>query len=211
MIWQENISVIVMTTNLRESGMNKCFQYWPSENDVSMINGSYEIKFVKSERFDSFLLTNLTLTKLDLNESRTVYHAHYLRWPDHGVPSTTKEALLFLEKVNECRNLSESKAPLLLHCSAGIGRTGTFCAIDIGIKRFLDTKLIDVPSTVIKMRNERSGSVQTEDQYVFVYAALADFIRQNHQHLNSKSTTEAETNPDSTLITVVETKKKSRR
>ncbi|CAF4321469.1 unnamed protein product [Rotaria socialis] len=69
-------------------------------------------------------------------------------------------------------------APILLHCSAGIGRTGTFCAIDIGIKRYLNEKLIDMPTTVVKMRHERAGSVQTEDQYLFAHIALMDFIKQ---------------------------------
>ena len=71
-----------------------------------------------------------------------------------------------------------SKSPILLHCSAGIGRTGTFCAIDIGIKRYLNEKTIDVASTVVKMRYERAGSVQTEDQYLFAHLALMDFIEQ---------------------------------
>ena len=184
MIWQENISIIVMTTNLRESGTNKCYPYWPSETDGQLTVGCYQMKNLKSERFDSFLITTLTLIKLDQDQSRTIYHAHYLKWPDHGIPSVTKDALLFLEKVEFYRQLIETKAPILLHCSAGIGRTGTFCAIDIGIKRYLETKMIDVPSTVIKMRQERAGSVQTEDQYLFVYLALMEFIKQQQRNPN---------------------------
>jgi protein tyrosine phosphatase len=180
MIWQENISVIVMTTNIRESGTMKCFPYWPLETKEHFNTGLYQIQNEKSDRYDSFIITTLLFKKKNNSDIRTIYHAHYLKWPDHGVPSGTKDALLFLEKVEYYKQLTMTKAPILLHCSAGIGRTGTFCAIDIGIKRYLNEKIIDIPSTVVKMRHERAGSVQTEDQYLFAYLALMDFIKQQH-------------------------------
>ena len=181
MIWQENISIIVMTTNLRESGTLKCHPYWPLESEEYLEVGSYQIENSKAERFDSFLITTLTLKKVNQPEIRMVYHAHYLKWPDHGIPVGTKDALLFLEKVEYYRQFTKTTAPILLHCSAGIGRTGTFCAIDMGIKRYLETKMIDIASTVVKMRHERAGSVQTEDQYLFVHLALMDYIKQQQQ------------------------------
>lgn len=178
MIWQENISIIVMTTNIRESGMMKCYPYWPLKTKDYLSSGPYQIFNEKCDQYDSFNITTLLLKKKNDAETRTIYHAHYLKWPDHGVPSGTKDALLFLEKVEYYKNLTMTQAPVLLHCSAGIGRTGTFCAIDIGIKRYLNEKLIDIASTVIKMRHERAGSVQTEDQYLFAHLALMDFIKQ---------------------------------
>ncbi|UJR10206.1 hypothetical protein I4U23_014421 [Adineta vaga] len=178
MIWQENITIIVMTTNIRESGMMKCYPYWPLETNECLNSGLYQIQNEKSDKYDSFVITTLLLKKKNHSDIRTIYHAHYLKWPDHGIPSGTKDALLFLEKVEYYKQLMKTTAPILLHCSAGIGRTGTFCAIDIGIKRYLDEKLIDIPSTVVKMRHERSGSVQTEDQYLFAHLALMDYIKQ---------------------------------
>ncbi|CAF0844199.1 unnamed protein product [Adineta ricciae] len=178
MVWQENISIIVMTTNIRESGMMKCYPYWPMEASESYTSGLYHIQNEKSEKYDSFVITTLLLKKKNHSEIRTIYHAHYIKWPDHGIPSGTKDALLFLEKVEHYKQLTKTTAPILLHCSAGIGRTGTFCAIDIGIKRYLEEKLIDIPSTVVRMRHERAGSVQTEDQYLFAHLALMDFIKQ---------------------------------
>ncbi|CAF1085029.1 unnamed protein product [Rotaria sordida] len=177
MIWQENISIIVMTTNIRESGTMKCYPYWPLKIKEYLNTGLYQIQNEKSDPYDSFIITTLLLKKKTNSEIRTIYHAHYLKWPDHGIPTGTKDALLFLEKVEYYKELTKTKSPILLHCSAGIGRTGTFCAIDIGIKRYLNEKIIDIPSTVIKMRQERAGSVQTEDQYLFVYLALMDFIK----------------------------------
>ena len=188
MIWQEEISVIVMTTNLRESGMTKCHPYWPLNAGDSLSAGPYEVENGDSKHFESFLITVLTLKKRNHPESRTIYHAHYQKWPDHGVPSGTKDALEFLAQVNSYRQSTRTTAPILLHCSAGIGRTGTFCAIDIGIQRFLETKTVDIASTVVKMRQERAGSVQTEDQYVFVYLALKDFINE-HQSVEKERST----------------------
>ena len=179
MVWQENISIIVMTTNIRETGTMKCFPYWPSESKGTLSAGLYQIQNKESDEYDSFVVTTLTLKKKNQpGETRTIYHAHYLKWPDHGVPTGTKDALFFLEKVESYRQQSRTKAPILLHCSAGIGRTGTFCAVDIGIKRYLEKNIIDIASTVEKMRTERAGSVQTEEQYLFAHLAMMDYIKQ---------------------------------
>ncbi len=178
MIWQENISIIVMTTNIRESGTIKCYPYWPSKTNEYLNTGLYQIENENSDEYDSFIITKLLLKKINNSEIRTIYHAHYLKWPDHGIPTGTKDALLFLEKVEYYKELTMTKSPILLHCSAGIGRTGTFCAIDISIKQYLNEKTLDIPSTVVKMRHERAGSVQTEDQYLFTYLALMDFIKE---------------------------------
>lgn len=150
------------------------------ESKTTFTAGPYEIRNESSDRYDSFVITTLTLRRRSQpDEVRTIYHAHYLKWPDHGVPTGTKDALLFLKTVDHYRTSIGTQAPVLLHCSAGIGRTGTFCAIDIGIKDYLQKNLVDIPSTVAKMRTERAGSVQTEDQYVFAYLAMMDYIRQH--------------------------------
>lgn len=178
MVWQEGIVIIVMTTNIHETGMTKCFPYWPTETRTAINVGPYQIQNEGAENFGSFVVTTLLLKKKDQRETRTIYHAHYLKWPDHGIPTTTVDALAFLEKVEQYRLMTKTQAPILLHCSAGIGRTGTFCAIDIGIKRYLEKQIVDIASTVHKMRTERAGSVQTEGQYLFAYLAMMDYVRQ---------------------------------
>ncbi|CAF1121367.1 unnamed protein product [Rotaria magnacalcarata] len=178
MIWQENIAIIVMTTNVRESGTVKCYPYWPDQTKDVINAGLYQVQNEKTDRYDSFVITTLVLRKKNHPNERIIYHAHYRKWPDHGIPSNTKDALLFLDKVEDYRQITTTKAPILLHCSAGIGRTGTFCVIDIEIKRYLEKKIINIPSTVYKMRTERAGSVQTEDQYLFAYLALMDYVKQ---------------------------------
>ena len=174
-----------MTTNIRESGMIKCYPYWPLETKEQLTTGQYQIQNDKFDQYGSFVVTSLLLKKLNQSETRTIYHAHYLKWPDHGIPNGTKDALLFLEKVEYYKHLTQTKSPILLHCSAGIGRTGTFCAIDIGIKQYLNENVLDIPSTVVQMRLERAGSVQTEDQYLFIYLALMDFIKE-HQAIQQR-------------------------
>lgn len=181
MVWQENIVIIVMTTNIRESNTIKCYPYWPSETKAVLNAGLYQIQNEESERFSSFIVTKLSLRKKNHSDVRTIYHTHYIKWPDHGIPPNTNDALDFLERVNYYKRLTQTQAPILVHCSAGIGRTGTFCAIDIGIKRYLEKMNIDMPATVMKMRSERAGSVQTEDQYVFAHLALMDYIKQHEQ------------------------------
>lgn len=196
MIWQENIAIIVMTTNIREANMIKCYPYWPMKNKEILNAGIYQIENDQSETYESFVVTTLLFKKKNSSEIRTIYHAHYQKWPDHGVPANTKDALAFLEKVEYYKQLTETKAPILLHCSAGIGRTGTFCAIDIGIKQYLNEKTIDIPSTVIKMRQERAGSVQTEDQYLFAYLALMDFIQNEQTKISSSSSSNISNSSD---------------
>ena len=196
MIWQENISIIVMTTNIRESGTAKCFPYWPMKTKDYLNTGLYQIQNESSDDYESFVITKLLFKKKNNQEIRTVYHAHYLKWPDHGVPIGTKDALLFLEKVEYYKKLTMTKSPILLHCSAGIGRTGTFCAIDIGIKQYLNEKLIDIPSSVIKMRHERAGSVQTEDQYLFAHLALIDYIKEQQAIQERMNQLEIESNDE---------------
>ncbi|CAF1262922.1 unnamed protein product [Didymodactylos carnosus] len=191
MIWQQKSDVIAMTTNVRENGMQKCFQYWPLEVDNSQTYGMYTVTNDQTDRGENFNITKLTLRKKYTDQSLTVYHCHFTKWPDHGVPSGTGAALEFLEKVRTFHQKTNSKSPIVVHCSAGIGRTGTFCTIDISMRRFRAEKTIDIASTVANMRNERAGSVQTEDQYIFCHLALIDFIQLDEQvqsALNRKGT-----------------------
>uniref|UniRef100_A0A0M3J502 protein-tyrosine-phosphatase n=1 Tax=Anisakis simplex TaxID=6269 RepID=A0A0M3J502_ANISI len=111
-----------------------------------------------------------------------------LGWPDHGCPSDPWTVLNFLAKVNECetQNCGDILAgPIIVHCSAGIGRTGTFIVIDIlinQIKRIGTHCQLDIPKTVQMVREQRSGMVQTEQQYRFLYQAISCYVTSlNHQ------------------------------
>jgi protein-tyrosine phosphatase len=112
-------------------------------------------------------------------QSRTVWHYHFRVWPDHGVPSDPGGVLGFLVDVSAKQALSQDAGPIVVHCSAGIGRTGTFIVIDMVIQRInmfgLDCEF-DIQKTIYHIRLQRSGMVQTEAQYQFIYMAINQYI-----------------------------------
>uniref|UniRef100_A0A3P8X2G6 protein-tyrosine-phosphatase n=1 Tax=Cynoglossus semilaevis TaxID=244447 RepID=A0A3P8X2G6_CYNSE len=155
MVWQEKTQVIVMTTREVEKGRNKCVPYWPDRN-TSKDMGRYVVS----------------------NEQ--LWHFHYLSWPDHGVPQQPGGVLSFLTQVNRKQAECPDAGPIIVHCSAGIGRTGTIMVIDMILKTIdaqgLDVD-IDIPKYIQMVREQRSGMVQTEAQYKFIYLAVSEYIQ----------------------------------
>ncbi|KAL5275017.1 PTPN11 family protein [Megaselia abdita] len=182
MIWQENTRVIVMTTKEIERGKNKCAKYWPD------LKQSKELGDAKVICTTEIVKNDYTLREFDLSwkhkKVRRIYHYHFQVWPDHGVPSDPGCVLNFLQDVNTRQNqlkmTGEQPGPICVHCSAGIGRTGTFIVIDMILdqinKHGLDTE-IDIQRTIQMLRSQRSGLVQTEAQYKFVYYAVQYYIQ----------------------------------
>ncbi|CDW54867.1 tyrosine protein phosphatase corkscrew [Trichuris trichiura] len=184
MVWQEESRIIVMATKEIERGKSKCVRYWPEANQPTTTGFRKEIKLtLVAERVNSdFAVRTLCLSKRRNDESwesRFVYHYHFLAWPDHGVPANPGSVVNFLEEINQLEtNLPDSK-PIIVHCSAGIGRTGTFIAIDLILCLVRKNGLqctIDIRQTVQMLRSQRSGMVQTEAQYKFVYMAVHYYI-----------------------------------
>ncbi|KAG7280119.1 hypothetical protein CRUP_003746 [Coryphaenoides rupestris] len=158
MVFQENSRVIVMTTKEVERGKSKCVKYWP---DMSALK-EYGAMRVRNG-----------------NTERTVWQYHFRAWPDHGVPTDPGGVLDFLEEVNLKQESILEAGPIAVHCSAGIGRTGTFIVIDILIDVIREKGVdcdIDVPKTIQMVRSQRSGMVQTEAQYRFIYMAVQHYI-----------------------------------
>lgn len=195
MIWQECTVVIAMTTKVIEQRRLKCAQYWPLEmGEVFEIGDVLEIENIDVELLDDYRISKLMVKNLPSGESRKIVHCQFLSWPDHGVPKTSSHILDFINIVrkNQVEYLKElnkngkkvwkghpSGPPICVHCSAGIGRTGTFCAIDISINRLNDSKILNIEETINKIRMQRAQSVQTRDQYVFCYMALLEYAQQN--------------------------------
>ncbi|KAM8864123.1 tyrosine-protein phosphatase non-receptor type 11b isoform 1-T6 [Spinachia spinachia] len=179
MVYQENTHVIVMTTKEMERGRNKCVRYWPD------LHGSKDFGMVLVRNMDEqpaqdYILRKLEVTRLDRKEPvRYIWHYQYLSWPDHGVPTEPGGVLWFLEEVNRTQSTVPDTGPIVVHCSAGIGRTGTIIVIDILIdvinRQGLDCD-IDIPKTIQRVRQQRSGMVQTEAQYKFIYMAVQQYI-----------------------------------
>ncbi|XP_051915749.1 tyrosine-protein phosphatase non-receptor type 11b isoform X1 [Hippocampus zosterae] len=179
MVYQENTRVIVMTTKEMERSRNKCVRYWPDPHSTVEF-GRVQVKNVEEWRAQDYNLTELEVTHLDRREPlRYVSHYQYLTWPDHGVPNEPGGVLSFLEVINRTQRSSPEYGPIVVHCSAGIGRTGTIIVIDILIdiihRQGLDCD-IDIPKTIQKVRQQRSGMVQTEAQYKFIYMAVQQYI-----------------------------------
>ncbi|XP_061656495.1 tyrosine-protein phosphatase non-receptor type 11b isoform X2 [Syngnathoides biaculeatus] len=179
MVHQENTHVIVMTTKEMERGRNKCVRYWPNLH-ATVEFGRVLVRNVDERPSQDYILRKLEVTRLDRREPlRYIWHYQYLSWPDHGVPNEPGGVLWFLEEVNRTQKTIPESGPIVVHCSAGIGRTGTIIVIDILIdiinRQGLDCD-IDIPKTIQRVRQQRSGMVQTEAQYKFIYMAVQQYI-----------------------------------
>ncbi|XP_048009065.1 tyrosine-protein phosphatase non-receptor type 6 isoform X2 [Megalobrama amblycephala] len=180
MVWQEESRVIVMTTREVEKGRNKCVPYWPTLEGESKEVGRYVVTLLAEKDATDYKIRVMELTAPHRNEpARTIWHYQYLSWPDHGVPQEPGGVLSFLEQVNIKQNELSSSAPMIIHCSAGIGRTGTIVVIDMLIDS-IDAKGldcdIDIQKCIQMVREQRSGMVQTEAQYKFIYLAVLQYI-----------------------------------
>nr|XP_045597693.1 tyrosine-protein phosphatase non-receptor type 11-like isoform X3 [Procambarus clarkii] len=188
MVWQENTRVIVMTTKEVERGKNKCGRYWPEEGSCKEY-GRITVRNVSESSNNDYILREFLLTVKDDLPERKVFHYHFTAWPDHGVPSDPGCVLNFLHDVNKRQEDIPSAGPVVVHCSAGIGRTGTFIVIDMildQIKRQgLDCE-IDIQRTIQMVRSQRSGMVQTEAQYKFVYLAVQHHIETVQQRISAE-------------------------
>ncbi|BFG01125.1 tyrosine-protein phosphatase corkscrew [Drosophila madeirensis] len=182
MVCQENTRVIVMTTKEYERGKEKCARYWPDEGKCEQF-GSARIQCVSENSTSDYTLREFLVSWRE-QPQRRIYHYHFQVWPDHGVPADPGCVLNFLQDVNTKQsNLAqagEKPGPICVHCSAGIGRTGTFIVIDMILDQIvrngLDTE-IDIQRTIQMVRSQRSGLVQTEAQYKFVYYAVQHYIQ----------------------------------
>uniref|UniRef100_A0A8I5R0J4 Tyrosine-protein phosphatase non-receptor type n=2 Tax=Papio anubis TaxID=9555 RepID=A0A8I5R0J4_PAPAN len=167
-VWDQKLSLIVMLTTLTERGRTKCHQYWPDPPDV-MDYGSFHIQCQSEDCTIAYVSREMLVTNTQTGEEHTVTHLQYVAWPDHGVPDDSSD---FLEFVNYVRSLRVDSEPVLVHCSAGIGRTGVLVTMETAMcltERNLPVYPLDI---VRKMRDQRAMMVQTSSQYKFVCEAI---------------------------------------
>uniref|UniRef100_T1IWR5 Tyrosine-protein phosphatase non-receptor type 9 n=1 Tax=Strigamia maritima TaxID=126957 RepID=T1IWR5_STRMM len=187
MIWEQHVLVIVMTTRVVERGRIKCGQYWPAEEEGVEKFSPFVVTNNRVEQHKDYIYTSLTISDTRTSETREVTHLQFTSWPDYGVPHSALAMLDFLVKVREYQSKAVSAMgmrwgfhpsgpPIVVHCSAGIGRTGTFITLDISIRRLEDVGTIDVQATVERIRSQRAYSIQMPDQYVFCHLALIEYI-----------------------------------
>ncbi|CAJ1062518.1 tyrosine-protein phosphatase non-receptor type 6 [Xyrichtys novacula] len=180
MVWQENTRVIVMTTREVEKGRNKCVPYWPDPSSSKEF-GPYVVTSKSEREAADYKVRVLEITHMDQPKlSRTIWHYQYMSWPDHGVPQEPGGVLSFLTQVNAKQAENRDAGPMIIHCSAGIGRTGTIVVIDMIIETIDTMGLdcdIDIPKYIQMVREQRSGMVQTEAQYKFIYLSVSQYIQ----------------------------------
>ncbi|XP_071483947.1 uncharacterized protein [Diadema antillarum] len=172
MVWKENVHNIIMVTNLVEDGKGKCIQYWPEEGQTQAYGG-ISVTCHREEMSHQYVIRVLIATNGE--ESRTVKQFHYRSWPDKGVPRFAAPILRMIADVNGNQDNSGNQ-PLLVHCSAGAGRTGVVIAVDSIIHEARKSRVVDIFSFVKSMRDSRPQMVQTPEQYAFVHEAVLEAL-----------------------------------
>ncbi|XP_044163802.1 receptor-type tyrosine-protein phosphatase delta-like isoform X2 [Acropora millepora] len=181
MVWEQNTKTIVMVTNLEEKGRVKCFQYWPSEGGET--HGDIQVQLTETVELSDFTIRKFCLKKSNSRAERMVSQYHYTIWPDHGVPSCATSVLTFVRKASGSN--PPDAGPMVVHCSAGVGRTGTFIVVDAMLQRIAAEKTVDVFGYVMSLRCDRNIMVQVEEQYVFIHEVLLEAIHSGYTEVRA--------------------------
>jgi netrin-G3 ligand len=172
MVWEQNSHIIVMLTKLEEDGRLKCHQYWP-ETETQYYDDICVTPLKEVQILPDYIIRKFTIKAPGTKEERLVSQWHYLMWPDHGVPQHPYSLLNFIHK----SSINPPEAgPIIIHCSAGVGRTGTYIALYSLWLMMQKEDKVDVYDTVQNLRYHRCMMVQTESQYIFIYEALLDLV-----------------------------------
>ncbi|XP_036072643.1 receptor-type tyrosine-protein phosphatase delta isoform X31 [Oryzias melastigma] len=172
MIWEQRSAVVVMMTKLEERSRVKCDQYWPTRGTETY--GLIQVSLLDTVELATYCVRTFALFKNGSSEKREVRQFQFTAWPDHGVPEHPTPFLAFLRRVKACN--PPDAGPMVVHCSAGVGRTGCFIVIDAMLERNKHEKTVDIYGHVTLMRAQRNYMVQTEDQYVFIHDALLEAV-----------------------------------
>lgn len=183
MVWEYNSRAILMLNKLVEKKQIKCHLYWPEEigeeHKLELPEVQLAIEYLKRIEYKNFCKRTFRLTDLETNKAREVVQFHYTTWPDFGIPSSPVAFLQFLKEVRESGALDKDVGPPIIHCSAGIGRSGTFCVVDcclVLIDKEGEDK-VSVQNVLLELRRFRMGLIQTVDQLYFSYQAVIEGMK----------------------------------
>nr|XP_055159770.1 tyrosine-protein phosphatase non-receptor type 21 isoform X2 [Nyctereutes procyonoides] len=186
MVWEQGVAIIAMVTAEEEGGREKSFRYWPRLGSRHNTVTYGRFKITTRFRTDSgcYATTGLKMKHLLTGQERTVWHLQYTDWPEHGCPEDLKGFLSYLEEIQSVRRHTNSTSeprspnpPLLVHCSAGVGRTGVVILSEVMIACLEHNEVLDIPRVLDMLRQQRMMMVQTLCQYTFVYRVLIQFLR----------------------------------
>uniref|UniRef100_A0A8C6VR71 protein-tyrosine-phosphatase n=1 Tax=Naja naja TaxID=35670 RepID=A0A8C6VR71_NAJNA len=177
MAWEQNVHNVVMVTQCVEKGRVKCDHYWPFDHD-SLYYGDLIVQMLSESVLPEWTIREFKISSEEqLDSSRLIRQFHYTVWPDHGVPETTQSLIQFVRTVRDYINRTPQAGPTVVHCSAGVGRTGTFIALDRLLQQLDSEDSVDIYGAVYDLRLHRVHMVQTECQYVYLHQCVRDVLR----------------------------------
>ncbi|NXI70895.1 PTPRV phosphatase, partial [Anseranas semipalmata] len=175
LVWEQNVCNIIMLTVCMENGRVLCDHYWPSES-APVSYGQVRVHLLTQSSSEEWTMREFKLWHEGLRAERHVSHLHYTAWPDHGIPESTTSIMAFRELVRERIQSAKDAGPTLVHCSAGVGRTGTFIALDRLLQQMRQEKMVDIFGVVYTLRMNRYQMIQTLSQYIFLHSCILDKI-----------------------------------
>jgi len=173
MIWQQRSGLIISLTKLTERGAEKCARWWPLDTSLEMTRGPFKISLKSTKTADDFILRTIGI-RLDFEPERIIHQIHFEEWPDHGTadPSSLRRLSKYSQILTDETIKEGNNGPMVVHCSAGVGRTGVFIASDIALRKSAQGQEVDIKEIVKKMRQERAGMVQNLAQYLLIYKII---------------------------------------
>ncbi|KAF0312425.1 Tyrosine-protein phosphatase 69D [Amphibalanus amphitrite] len=176
MVWEHCCELMIMLTNLEEVGRTKCAKYWPEEGETTY--GAITVSLAEEKPYSDYIQRVLSISRPRSDgsvETRRITHLHYLVWKDFMAPEYPTGILRFIKRINEMYSLE--MGPILVHCSAGVGRTGTLVAIDSLLQQMEEEGEVTIFNTICDLRHQRNYLVQSLKQYIFVYRALMEYAQ----------------------------------